>query len=142
VIKIEINNKVEDYNIDEWLKLLFENLAKKAGQMNGYKEGEVSVALVDNQQIKKINKQFRKIDQPTDVLSFPMDEEIWGDVIISIDRAREQAKDYGHSFQREIGYLFTHGVLHLLGYDHKDSVDKKEMRNLEEKILSKVSLPR
>ena len=142
MIKVDINNRVENYNIEGWLQELFESIANKAGKKEGYDSGEVSVALVDDKQIKKINKQFRNIDQPTDVLSFPMDREIWGDIVISLDKTRDQAKEYGHSFKREIGFLFTHGVLHLLGYNHKQSEEKAKMRNKEEEILSELNLSR
>ena len=142
MIKIDINNRVEDYNIEDWMEDMFKKIAKKAGEKEGYKKGVVSVSLVTNQQIKDINQKFRNIDQPTDVLSFPMDEEIWGDVIISLKKAQEQAEEYGHSFKREVGFLFTHGVLHLLGYDHKEPKAKNEMRSREEEILTELDLSR
>ena len=142
MIKIDINNRVNDYKMERWMQDLFEKIAKKAGEKAGYEKGIVSVSLVNNHQIKELNQQFRDIDQPTDVLSFPMDEEIWGDVIISLERAKSQAEEYGHSWKREVGFLFTHGVLHLLGYDHKEPESKKKMRSKEEEILSELDLSR
>jgi probable rRNA maturation factor len=118
---------------------------------------EVSVALVDNDYIRELNKNYRCIDAPTDVLSFAMTEgsdgeelfemaipegEILGDIVISMERAQEQARDYGHSLVREMGYLAVHGVLHLLGYDHELEEDKRVMRAKEEDILKAFDLKR
>ena len=103
------------------------------------KNVEVSIALVDDDYIQKLNKKYRGLDAPTDVLSFAMretvpegndsfeyfEEELLGDVVISLERARVQAVEYGHSFERETGFLVVHGMLHLLGYDHE--VDEEKM---------------
>ena len=108
----------------------------------------VSVSFIDNEEIHKINKEYRKIDRPTDVISFAfLDNEdrakeyasgmpvILGDIYISLDKADEQAKEYGHSLKRELCFLFVHGLLHLLGYDHMTKDDEEIMFPLQDKIL-------
>ena len=108
----------------------------------------VSVSFIDNEEIHKINKEYRKIDRPTDVISFAfLDNEdrakeyasgmpvILGDIYISLDKADEQAKEYGHSMKRELCFLFVHGLLHLLGYDHMTKEDEEIMFPLQDKIL-------
>ena len=110
----------------------------------------VSVSFVDNKYIHKINKKYRGIDRPTDVISFAfVDAEgnydkilsspgvvVLGDIYISIDKAKEQAEEYGHSLHRELSFLFIHGLLHLLGFDHMKEEDEKIMFNLQDEILS------
>ena len=119
----------------------------------------VEVTLTDDKRIHALNKQFRNVDRPTDVLSFPMQElkpgifaadpgEITpdgflpiGDIVISVERAKAQAVEYGHSTEREISYLTVHSVLHLLGYDHVDEGEqKKEMRSREDVIMDKLGI--
>ena len=115
---------------------------------------EVSVTFVDNEQIRELNKQYRDKDAATDVLSFPMGEngvydinhstgaKILGDVVISVERAVEQAERYGHSLEREIGYLTAHSMLHLLGYDHENGgLEKVRMREKEELVMTQLGLP-
>lgn len=122
---------------------------------------EISVMLTDNHEIRTLNKLHRNIDSATDVLSFPMFEydeageieedfaelnemgEIClGDIVISIERAIEQADEYGHSFEREVGFLTVHSMLHLLGYDHMSDDDEKEMFGYQEEILDSMGLER
>lgn len=118
---------------------------------------EIYVTLTNNNQIHKINLEQRNVDRPTDVLSFPMFEreeihflkekneeepDILGDIIISIEKVKEQAEEYGHSFERELAYLTTHGMLHLLGYDHMIEEEKEQMRKREEEILEKLNITR
>ena len=119
---------------------------------------DVYITLTTNGGIHKINKQYREVDRPTDVLSFPMFqreeipnlrkkkkdtvEEILGDIIVSIDKVKEQSKEYGHSYERELAYLVTHGMLHLLGYDHMIEKEKEEMRKHEEKVLKALGYVR
>lgn len=111
----------------------------------------LSVAVVDNERIQEINRDFRGKDMPTDVISFAYHEtedydigpyDTLGDIVISIDRVAEQAADYGHSITREFYYVLTHGLLHLLGYDHIEDEDKVEMRVREEEILNKYGYAR
>lgn len=121
---------------------------------DGPEEAEVSLMLVDDQRIHALNLEYRGVDRPTDVLSFALQEEteeepdlefeddLLGDIVISAERAREQAEEYGHSFERELVYLAVHGTLHLLGYDHEEEQDKLEMRNKEEEVMAKLGLER
>ena len=118
----------------------------------------ITVTLTNPENIKKINKEYRNIDRATDVLSFPMfqkdeleekiknndfeHEDILGDLVISIDKVKEQAVEYGHSFERELSYMLVHGFYHLMGYDHIEEEDKKIMRPKEEKILNDLKILR
>jgi len=104
--------------------------------------GEVSVSIVDNAEIRELNREYRKKDVPTDVLSFPMDGYVLGDIIISMEKAVEQAQEYGHSVERELGFLVAHGMLHLLGYDHMDEGGEREMFAAQKEILEAVGLGR
>ncbi len=142
MIKIAVNNQQDLIKVDEKLIKILETIAEKTAQIEGYSQGEISFAFVDNMQIQELNRKYRQIDSPTDVLSFSMDDEIWGDIIISTERAQSQAEDYGHSIERELGYLVVHGILHLLGYDHKSPGEKIEMRRKEERVLSELKLSR
>lgn len=118
----------------------------------------ITVTLTNPENIQKINKEYRNIDRATDVLSFPIFEkdeleekirnnnfeyeDVLGDLIISIEKVREQAKEYGHSFERELSYMLVHGFYHLMGYDHIEEEDKKKMRPKEEKILNDLKILR
>ncbi len=109
-----------------------------------------NVIIIDNEQIKQINKQYRNIDKPTDVISFALEDfqdiktpiKMLGDIYISIDKAKEQAIEYNHSLQRELAFLTTHGMLHLLGYDHMNEEDEKEMFENQNKILKELGYER
>ncbi len=142
MIKIAVNNQQNLIQIDDKITSMLQTIAGKTAQIEGYSQGEISFAFVDNLQIEDLNRKYRQIDSPTDVLSFSMDDEIWGDIIISTQRAQSQAEEYGHSIERELGYLVVHGILHLLGYDHKSSGEKMEMRRKEERVLSELQLSR
>lgn len=115
----------------------------------------ISVTLTNPENIRRLNKEYRNIDKETDVLSFPMfekneisnlkdiqHEEALGDIIISVDRVKEQAEEYGHSFERELSYMIVHGFYHLMGEDHIKEEDKKVMREKEEKVLGKLNILR
>ena len=118
----------------------------------------ITITLTNPENIQKINKKYRNIDKATDVLSFPMFEkqeldekiakkdfkyeDILGDIIISIPKVEEQAKEYGHTFERELSYMVVHGFYHLMGYDHIKEEDKKKMRPMEEKILNTLKIIR
>lgn len=140
---------------------LVEELIHEASKELGLEDNiELSITFVENQKIQEINRNYRSIDQITDVISFAIedndDEEFWsffeaedfsiprllGDIFISIDRTKEQAKEYGHSFKRELGFLVVHGFLHLNGYDHQTEKEEKEMFALQEKILKEHGLER
>lgn len=120
---------------------------------------EVSLVLVDNDYIQELNLEYRGIDQPTDVLSFALEEgeeavmlalpedgepvpELLGDIYISVERAHEQADNYGHTFERELSYLAVHGLLHLMGFDHQTPEETASMREEEEKVLREFMLGR
>lgn len=104
---------------------------------------EMNIVFLDKDQIQEMNRTYRNIDKVTDVISFPdQDENYIGDIFICLDRAKEQAVDYGHSIEREIGFLAVHGYLHLLGYDHHTEAEEKEMFAKQEEILKKASLER
>lgn len=119
-------------------------------------EAEVSVSFVENKDIQELNRNYRGLDQPTDVISFAMQETVegelnvvgediplvLGDIVISVERAKEQAVDYEHSLEREIGFLTVHGFLHLLGYDHMVKEDEAEMFQKQEDILDAFGLKR
>ncbi len=112
----------------------------------------LSITLSNEEYIHRINKETRNVDKPTDVLSFPMFEkdeipkektgipDVLGDIIICIPIVKKQAIEYGHSFKRELAYMLVHGFYHLMGYDHIEEKDKKEMRKKEENILSKLKI--
>lgn len=117
---------------------------------------EISVTFTDNEKIHLLNREYRGVDRPTDVLSFPLMEDTdnyealqdgepvaLGDIVISLERADEQAKEFGHSLEREVAFLAVHSVLHLLGYDHETSKeDEKDMFERQEKILETIGLTR
>lgn len=119
-------------------------------------EAEVSINIVNNKEIQEINRNYRQQDKPTDVISFALQDSVdgdleiigsdiplvLGDIIISIDKAREQSRDYNHSFERELCFLAVHGFLHLLGYDHMNEEDETEMFTKQEAILGEFSLER
>ena len=118
----------------------------------------LSITLTNPENIRKLNKEFRNIDKETDVLSFPMFEkddiekikknnnsiveDVLGDIVISIERVKEQAELYGHSFERELSYMIVHGFYHLMGEDHIEESDKKQMREKEEKVLESLNILR
>lgn len=135
---MEINvfneTKKELKDIESLLKEIFLNINDKSS---------FSVIFVSNEKIKELNKAYRNINEITDVLSFPSEEEDYlGDVFISIDKADEQANLYEHSIEREIGFLAVHGYLHLKGYLHDTKEDEDIMNNLTEEILEKSNLKR
>ena len=138
------------YN-EELEKLIHTVLTKGAELQHVPADAEISVLICDAKLIHELNRQYRHIDAPTDVLSFalnegeeeelPEEEKALGDIVINVDRAVEQAKEYGHSTEREMAYLAVHGFLHILGYDHYDPEEKKAMRKAEEEILGACVLP-
>jgi len=112
----------------------------------------VNIVLTNPENIRKINKEHRNIDKETDVLSFPMfekeeleqrkelNQDVLGDVVISIEKVKDQAEEYGHSFERELAYMAVHGFYHLMGYDHMNENDKLLMRQKEENVLNKLNI--
>jgi len=165
-LKLEWSNEQDKLAISDELIALLDKLLQKAGEAEGVTEGEVALTFVDDENIHELNRTYRGIDRPTDVLSFAMQEslddeleivyevddddadqldamtDVLGDIIISVERAQQQSEDYGHSLNREIGFLFVHGFLHLLGYDHQDEASEAEMMGKQEAALSQVGLLR
>jgi|SRR5690554_3782073 len=149
---IIINNEQNRITIDKELEKSLFNLAAKILKAHGREEAEVGITLTDSESMQRLNRDYRGIDAPTDVLSFSQEEgeegntglpgpELLGDVVISVSRARGQAQEWGHSFAREILYLSAHGLLHLLGYDHQNEADKRRMREKEEQFLAGEETP-
>ena len=153
-MKIIINNEQNKIEFGLEMEQLVQSVLNQAATFYELDERcEVGITLVDNEEIRQINAEYRQIDSPTDVLSFALDEgeefpvlpeeeHLLGDIIISLERAQEQAIEYGHSLSREVAYLLIHGLLHLLGYDHMQEADKVVMREQEELVLTKLSINR
>ena len=150
--------EIEKIDEESLIRNVVETVLKEEGVK---KEVEVYITLTHNDNIRKINAEHRNIDKPTDVLSFPMFEReeipmlkkessseegqvetMLGDIIVSVEKVREQADEYGHSFKRELAYLVTHGMLHLLGYDHMIEQEKVVMRKREEESLAILDIQR
>ncbi len=143
-MNLEIDNR-QELAFSKTYSDIINKVARQVLILEDYEpdEFEVSVSIVSNEEIKKLNKQYRGIDKVTDVLSFPLESgNCLGDIVISLQRAIEQAEEYGHSIEREIGFLTAHSMLHLLGYDHLTEEDEKIMFNLQEKTLEKLELHR
>jgi probable rRNA maturation factor len=181
-----LDEREEGAPFEESWRGLLERLLGIAGKMEGVEEGVVTLTLTDDEGIRKLNREFRGLDKPTDVLSFPMREageepviryadeyetvdadadaaggeageeeeedgeteaydpfeEPLGDIVISVPRMYAQAEEYGHSAERELGFLFVHGFLHLLGYDHGNEAEEKEMFAKQEAVLAEAGLAR
>lgn len=160
MIRIFTDNTQDKIEVTDALENLIKDVAEGVLEFEEIDEKcEVNVMFADNEQIRGINCEQRDIDRATDVLSFPFldakngditvsDEDFYegylslGDIVISLERAKEQAEEYGHSFEREVGFLTCHSMLHLLGYDHIDEADRVIMRKKEEEILKKLKLTR
>ncbi|WP_025679638.1 rRNA maturation RNase YbeY [Paenibacillus polymyxa] len=163
-LQLAWNNEQNDMVINESLITLLNTLLEQAGKAEGVTDGEVALTFVNDDQIHELNRDYRGIDRPTDVLSFAMKEtldeeleiiyepteenplndvpDVLGDIIISVQTAQAQSQEYGHSIEREIGFLFVHGFLHLLGYDHQDDASEAEMMGKQEAVLAQVGLTR
>ncbi len=161
-MKISFLNEQEKFPATRELKQIIEKSAKATLKyMEFRKDVEISVMLTDNEGIRELNAMHRDIDRATDVLSFPMfeyDEDgeivedyaefsemgdlLLGDIVISLERAAEQAEEYGHSYEREVGFLTVHSMLHLLGYDHMTPEDEEEMFGYQTDILNQMGLTR
>jgi probable rRNA maturation factor len=165
---VYIDNRQDIIEVDNSVIELMNNVVKRTlAEEEVEEEVQISIILVNNEEIHKINKEFRNVDRHTDVLSFPMldypegkvfkevyknfdfdesffdgEELVLGDMAISLEKTLEQSKEYEHSFEREIAYLTVHSILHLLGYDHMAEDDKKRMREREEYILEKLNIKR
>ena len=151
-----IDNRT-NFELTDEIKETLEKVCLKSLQYEEFNEDcEISLSIVTNDEIHDINKQFRNIDSPTDVLSFPQltfkegeeadvnenGEIVLGDIIISIDRAKEQAEEYGHSLKRELAFLSVHSMLHLMGYDHMVPEEEEDMFRRQKEILIEAGIPR
>lgn len=150
-MEITINYSDMKYYDEKLEKLLHTVLEKGAELQKVPEDAEISILICDAEEIHKLNKEYRDVDAPTDVLSFalneggddlPEEEKELGDIVINLDRAVAQAEEFGHSRERETAYLAVHGFLHILGYDHYDPEEKKAMRKAEEDILSACGITR
>lgn len=148
----------EDHQKEEIVTYRLKMLIRRAVEETLAYEGvlddcEVSVTLCDNEEIRELNKKFRNIDRATDVLSFPLFDDdgmdahveeldcMLGDIVLSLERARRQAEEFGHSFEREVAFLTVHSTLHLLGYDHETSPEEEaDMRRRQSEITDKMGL--
>ncbi|OCN00697.1 rRNA maturation RNase YbeY [Caproicibacter fermentans] len=154
-IRVIIDNKQKAVKIPTGLRMLVRRCCNAVLKLEKFEgPAEISVIFVDNEQIQKLNAQYRDKDAATDVLSFPMGEngvydinhatgaKILGDIVLSMEKAVEQADRYGHSLEREVGYLTAHSMLHLLGYDHeKGGIARVRMREKEEEVMMQLGLP-
>lgn len=155
-IKVIIVNNQKTIRIPTGIRLLIRRCCHATLELEDFGgSAQIDVTIVDDNKIRQINNEYRNVDSTTDVLSFPLGQDgkydvnpengayMLGDIILSIERAKEQADRFGHSLQREVGYLTVHSVLHLLGYDHIDGgLESVRMREREEAIMASVGLPR
>ena len=151
---IFISNYPEELSFPQEIEDNVRRAAEMVGILYKVENGEVSVTLTDNAYIHTLNKEYRGIDRPTDVLSFALNESeepateggpdinVLGDLIISVERAEEQAKEYGHSVRREVAFLTVHGMLHLLGYDHMQDEEREEMEAEQRFVMEKLGISR
>ncbi|MFQ9846166.1 MAG: rRNA maturation RNase YbeY [[Clostridium] leptum] len=153
-MRVIISNSQKELKIPTGLRMLVRRCCNAVLRMENFQgAAEVSVTFANNEQIHELNKMHRNVDAPTDVLSFPMGEDgkydidpatnakILGDIVISMEKAVEQAERFGHTLQREVGYLTAHSMLHLLGYDHEEPLEKVHMREKEELVMTQLGLP-
>ncbi|GEA16481.1 endoribonuclease YbeY [Moorella sp. E308F] len=156
-MECSINNQQDDYPLGEELISLLEKVLQEAAAVEGVDPGaEVGLTLVDDAAIRDLNRTYRGIDAPTDVLSFALEEtspgepahfdprvdRLLGDIVVSVPTAARQAQNYGHSLARELAFLTVHGFLHLLGYDHGTEDAAARMEARQEDILARVGLKR
>lgn len=152
---VNIYNRQRKFHCSKELRELITNCCIAVLECEQFDSpASVDITLVSNRRIREYNREFRNIDRETDVLSFPMGENgeydvdpeteccLLGDIVISLEKAASQAEEYGHSFEREVGFLTVHSMLHLLGYDHIEEPDGDIMRAHEKKALDKIGLTR
>lgn len=147
-MEVFIDNRQDEIKLKEDIYEILEKVVEEALIMEKDSlDYEVSISFVNNEEIKDLNKNYRNIDEYTDVLSFPQDHDfsfegpiILGDIIISLEKALEQSKEFGHSLNREVAYLTAHSMFHLLGYDHIKKEDKYIMRLKEKELMKKINI--
>ncbi len=152
-----VQNRQDKVEVPPAMEHLLARVTTEVLAMEGVSpEAEVGITLVDDAAIRELNHNYRHLDCPTDVLSFAMREtgaeepsyqaaeweELLGDVVISLETAVQQSKDFGHSLEREVAFLAVHGLLHLLGYDHQEEAQEIQMRQREEEVLGRLGLAR
>ena len=146
MIRIDIANEQNDVPVDRKLLNYVKNSIRTTLKNEGYTRGDVSVLLCGEDEIHTLNRDFRGVDAPTDVLSFPNETEgrrpHIGDMAVYMARAREQGERFGHGLTRETAYLCAHSALHLVGYDHEDESERAVMRQKEEAAMTAIGLPR
>lgn len=148
-MEVYYDDRQDNIKITEEMKKLIEKSIKAVLKVEELSDDvEVSVSFVGDEEIRDLNRDYRGVDKSTDVLSFPMEDEfiidnrILGDVIINTRRVMEQAEELGHSHERELSYLTVHSILHLLGYDHIEDEDKREMREREKLSMKELEIYR
>lgn len=145
-MEIYIDNRQDKIEIDENMVEILKLAIKESLLLEkGATDYEISISIVDNMEIRLLNREYRNIDKETDVLSFPLNDEfgdipMLGDIIISGEKALEQSIEYGHSLIREMAYLTVHSMFHLMGYDHMVDEDKAIMRNKEKKVMNNIGI--
>ena len=150
-IDLALINELEDFN-EDYEEVYLKIIREACKELDIQDDLELSVIFVDDKRIHEINREYRQIDRSTDVISFDLEdsEQYYiegmprkiGDIFISIDHAKMQAEEYGHSFYREMCFLFTHGLLHLLGFDHMNEEDEKVMFGRQKTILDALNITR
>ncbi|MBQ7476845.1 MAG: rRNA maturation RNase YbeY [Selenomonadaceae bacterium] len=150
---VAIKIEPDTLNVEHELEEEIIRAAELVGKLYGVENSELSITLTDDERIHELNKKFRDVDRPTDVLSFAFREsdepeilnqqvEILGDIIISLERAKIQAENFGHSYLREVIFLTVHGLLHLLGYDHMEEEERLEMEREQDFVMSTLGIER
>lgn len=146
-LQVDVDVRVQDAPVQVTSTAFVERVLSAAAS-HIQVSGEVSVSFVDDEEIHVLNQTYRQVDRPTDVLSFPMDDQdsidppMLGDIVVSLPTAFRQAEEYGHSLEREVGFLLVHGFLHLNGYDHNTPSDEQEMFSLQDEVLADIGLVR
>ena len=146
-MEIYIDNRQDKILIDDSIHGLIEKTIEEVLLSEGESLNRSQYIFVDNEEIRELNREYRGVDKETDVLSFPLGDSLLadgprllGDIIISLEKALEQSKDFGHSIEREIAYLTAHSMLHLLGYDHEEEEEKLIMRGREKEIMRRLGI--
>lgn len=148
MVNVILTIEDDNYSSEEFLEIINKSIEKTLEVMDLHSNYEVSVTLVDGKTIRELNKEYRGVDKVTDVLSFPLDfgSELdmpitpLGDVVINLEKIKEQAEEFGHSEMRELSYLTVHSLLHLLGFDHIADEDRKDMREKEKEIMKALDI--
>ena len=153
-MEIEIRCTPEDLTVSEAQTAAVRRAILTVGRLYGAEDAEVSVTLTDDAHVHVLNRTYRAVDRPTDVLSFALTEseepeivggeahEVLGDLVISLERMRAQAEEYGHSELRELSFLTVHGMLHLLGYDHMEEQERQEMEEEQRAVMEELGITR